>query len=148
MEDFWEIAVPLIALFASIILAIVLLARARERARPEEDEPAKRPYPPSASRRQRKILAQLSPEPEIPTLMDLVRAEVDDLGLEQIPGSEGVPAGVLLKVYRRDRSETCSHEDIEYRIADGVTPAEATEEDVELYCPQCAIQPVDEEEPS
>ena len=147
MEGFWEIAVPLLALLASIILAIVLLARARERARPDDDEKAKRPYPPSASRRQRKILAQLSPDPEIPTLMDLVKAEVEDLGLEDVPGGGGIPPGVLLKVYRRDRAENCSHDGIEYRLGEGITPDEATEEDVVLHCPECATQPDDEVEP-
>jgi hypothetical protein len=145
MEDFWEIAVPLLAVLGSIVLAIVLLARARERARPDDAEQAQRPYPPSASRRQRKILSQLSPAPEIPSLMDLVRAEIEDLGIRQIPGNEGVASPVLLKVYRRDRPATCTHEDIEYRVADGVTPDAAGEADVVLHCEQCANPPDDDE---
>jgi len=146
MEDFWEIAVPLLAMLGSIVLAIALLARVRERARPEEDEQARRPYPPSASRRQRKVLAQLSPDPEIPTLMDLVRAEIEDLGIEEIPGGDGVGPAVLLKVYRRDRAATCDHDDIEYRVVEGVDPDLAEEDDVVLYCAQCA-NPPDEAEP-
>jgi hypothetical protein len=145
VEDSWEIVVPLLALLGSIVLAIFLLARARERARPDDAEQAQRPYPPSATRRQRKILSQLSPIPEIPTLMDLVRAEIEDLGIEQIPGGAGVASAVLLKVYRRDRAATCTHEDIEYRIADGVRPDAAAEADVVLHCAQCA-NPPDEEE--
>lgn len=148
MEEFWEIAVPLLALLGSIILAIVLLARARERARPEETEQAQRPYPPSATRRQKKILSQLSPAPEIPTLMDLVRAEIEDLGIEEIRGGEGVPPAVLLKVYRRDRSADCTHGDIEYRVADGVEPDVAGENDVVLHCAECANPPEEQESES
>ena len=145
MEDVWEIALPLLAMLGSIVLAFVLLTRVRERARPEEEEQAKRPYPPSATRRQRRILDKFEPDPEIPTLMDLVRAEVDDLGLEEIPGGDGVGAAVLLKVYRRDRPAACEHEEIEYRVAEGVDPETADEDDVVLYCAQCAQQPDDEE---
>ncbi len=145
MENFWEIAVPLLALFGSIILAVVLLARARDRARPEQEEEEKREYPRSASRRQRKILSQFEPDPEIPTLMDLVRAEIEELGIEEIPGGEGVGAAVLLKVYRRDRAADCTHDGIAYRVAEGVDPGAAEGPDVVLICEECTSASDDEE---
>ncbi len=146
MEDFWEIAVPLLALFGSIALAVALLARLRTRARPEDEQQPTRPMPQSATRRQRKILAQFEPDPEIPTLMDMVKAEIEELGIESIPGGEGVGAAVLLKAYRRDRAETCEHEDVEFRVASGVDPADVTEDDVVLHCPDCAREPADSTE--
>ncbi|MDJ0664176.1 MAG: hypothetical protein QNJ75_06420 [Acidimicrobiia bacterium] len=145
MENFWEIALPLLALFGSIILAVVLLARARQSARPKEEEEEKRAYPPSASRRQKKILAQFEPDPEIPTLMDMVRAEIEELGIEEIPGGEGVGGAVLLKVYRRDWKDTWSQDDIEFRVAEGVDPGAAEEDDVVLIGKEGAEPPEDDE---
>ena len=145
MENFWEVAVPLLALFGSIILAIVLLARARERARPNEEEEAKRAYPPSASRRQRKILSQFEPDPEIPTLMDMVRAEIEELGIEEIPGGEGVGGAVLLKVYRRDWKATWTQDGLEFRVAEGVDPGAAEEADVVLIGKEGAEPPADDQ---
>ena len=146
MEDFWEVGVPLLALLGSIVLAVVLLARARERARPEQEEEEKRAYPRSASRRQRKILSQFEPDPEIPTLMDMVRAEIEELGIEEIPGGEGVGAAVLLKVYRRDWRASWARDDLEYRVAEGVDPGAAEEADVVLIG-QPGAQPPEDEEP-
>ena len=139
MDNFWEIAVPVLALFGSIALAAALLTRQRAKLRPEHEDPAVPEIPTAASRRQRKVLEQLEPAPEIPTLMDMVRTEIQELGIEEIPGHEGLPGPVLLRVFRRDQAvrESCPHGRFEFRLAADVDPAEAMEKDVELYCPAC-----------
>lgn len=139
MDEFWTIAIVAVALIGSIALAAVLLGRARSNAKPEAAE-EEVPVPPTATRRQRRILEKLEPLPELPTLMDLVRQEIADLGIENIAGSEGLSGPVKLKVYRRDHLEEggCDHDSVEYVINAGVTPSEATEEDVTLICSQCA----------
>ena len=137
MEGFWDIAIPLAALLGSIVLAFVLLARARNKAKANLPEEAI-PIPATASRRQRRIISKLEPAPELPTLMDLVREEIADLGLEDIPGAAELSKPVLLKVYRRDVRDDCTHDAFQFVVSDGVEPRDALEDDVEFVCPQCA----------
>ena len=137
MEGFWDIAIPLAALLGSIVLAFVLLARARNNAKSNLPEEAV-PIPATASRRQRRIISKLEPEPELPTLMDLVREEIADLGLEDIPGAAELSKPVMLKVYRRDVRDDCTHDAYQFVVSEGVEPRDALEADVELLCPQCA----------
>jgi len=139
MEDQWDIVIVLFALVGSMVLAGVLLARTRKRVNPDATE-SKPKVPASASRRQQRILENLSPPPRIPTLMDLVREEVKDLGIEDIAGSEGISGPVLLKVYRRDEAirEQCPHDAYEYVVADDVRRDEAGDDDVRLFCARCA----------
>ena len=138
MEDFWDIAIPLGALIGSMTLAAVLLSRARSHAKPDEAE-AGPPIPVAASRRQRRILEKLEPLREPPTLMDLVREEIAELGIEEIPGHEGVSGPVLLKVYRRDHPAvaSCEHGSLRFEVESGTDPGAAEEEDVSLTCPEC-----------
>lgn len=140
MEDFWNIAIPIAALIGSMILAGVLLTRARNNAKPEVAETTPE-VPASASRRQRRVMEKLEPVPQLPTLMDLVREEIAELGIREIPGNDDISETVLLKVYRRDvpAIEKCEHEGSEFVVADGVPADEATEEDVKLVCPECGI---------
>ena len=137
MEGFWDIAIPLAALLGSIVLAFVLLTRARNNAKSNLPEDAV-PIPATASRRQRRMISKLEPVPEIPTLMDLVREEIADLGLEDIPGAAELSKPVILKVYRRDVRDDCTHDAFEFVVGDGVDPRDALESDVEFVCPQCA----------
>lgn len=134
----WDIIIVLIALVGSTILAGVLITRARSRAKPEPVE-GKPQIPATASRRQRRILERLEPNPAIPTLMDLVNEEIAELGIREIPGSEDISGPVLLKVYRRDEQvrEQCPHDTYEYVVADGVSRDEAVDDDVRLFCRQC-----------
>ena len=136
--DSFDIFIVFAALFASMGIAGVLLARARSHAKPDTTEAAPK-LPPSASRRQRRILETLTPPPEIPTLMDLVRMEIADLGIENIPGHEGISGPVLLKVFRRDHAllEQCPHGTCGYVVAEGVRRDEADEDQVRLFCEQC-----------
>jgi hypothetical protein len=139
MDNFWEVAVPIVALFGSIALAAALLTRQRSRVKPDETERAAPVIPSSASRHQRKVLEKLEPQPEIPTLMDLVRTEIEELGIDKIPGHESLPKPVVLKVYRRDSLllQECNHDALEFKLGDGVEPSEAMEDDVILFCLEC-----------
>lgn len=141
-------AIAIVALVLSVALVAVLLTRQRERHRPElqpGDEPPQRKKP----TRQEKILQKLDPLPEIPTLMDLVREEIGDAGIDEIPGHEGLSDPVKLKVFRRDHRvvEQCPHKGYEYVVADGVEPADAGDDDVNLYCEQCGHISADSDVP-
>jgi len=148
MDEYWDIAIVMVALFGSIILAAMLLMRVRNRAKPQPDA-GKPPVPTTVSRRQRRIVEKLEPIPEIPTLMDLVRQEISELGIEQIPGADKISDPVALKVYKRDSAvrERCTHKDIRFVVTRGVEPVEAHDDDVALYCPQCSEEPTDDENP-
>jgi hypothetical protein len=139
MDNAADIFIVIAALFASMILAGVLLTRARSHAKPESSE-TEPEAPASASRRQRRILKTMTPNPQIPTLMDLVRQEIAELGIEDIPGHEDIAGPVLLKVFRRDHEllEQCPHGTCGYVVAEGVRRDEADEQQVRLFCEQCA----------
>ena len=127
-----------IALVTSIALAFVMLVRQRARTRPEEQEPGIEQSVPRGKRE--RMMAKLEPLPEIPTVMDLVREEVAETGVDQIPGHEGLSGPVMLKVFKRDHEvvEQCTHDAYGFVIADGVSAEDAVEEDVELSCAQCS----------
>jgi hypothetical protein len=133
-----EFALAVIALVGAVVVAVTLLNRQRARTRPEDAEPKQAPVP-NRTRRQQRILEKLSPLPEIPTLMDLVHEEIAAAKIDEVPGSEGLPAPVMLKAYKRDEivRERCPHGTYEFVVADGVVPAEATEADVRLFCKEC-----------
>ena len=138
MEDFWEVALLVLTFFGSIAVAVVVLARLRARVKAEQEDSDAPQIPATASRRQRRVLEQLSTPPDIPTVMDLVREEIAELGIRDIPGSEELAETVALKVFRRDMREGCDLGSCEYRIAAGVEPAKATEDEVTLFCPECS----------
>ncbi len=121
--------------FAIIISVAVLLyvfgrlTRARSGvAPPQEKEPRR-------SRRQRKLdkLREMDPLPEPRSMFDIMMEEAADLGVDDIPGGDGLEVPVKLKVCRRDarvRAE-CDGE-VRYAVADGIDPALATVDDVRL----------------
>ena len=128
-----------IAIVISIGLAATLLSRQRENARPDDDLEPKKQSGWTTSRRRERILEKLEPLPEIPTVMDLVREEVAETGVENIPGHEGLTGPVMLKVFRRDQAvrDRCTHDGYTFVVAEGVEPSEALEDDVVLCCEQC-----------
>lgn len=139
----------LVALVISIALAAYLLTRQRDRHRPEIDPDD--PSPPPVARRltrQEKLLQKLEPLPEIPSVMDLMRAEIEETGVERLPGHEGLAGPVMLKVFRRDAAvrERCTHNGFGFIVRDGIEPEAATEEDVRLHCAQCGDLPDNSEE--
>lgn len=100
------------------------------------------------SRRQsavkKEAIAQLAKEKEQIAAFDihaLVRAEVDDLGLRDVAGAEGVNDSVLLKTWNQSRDvvDGCSSRDmLRYVVRDGVDPSVALDDDVELVCADSA----------
>jgi hypothetical protein len=143
-----EAAVPIVLLLVAVGLAALLLTRQRSRLRPTDLEPEKEVLL-KASRRQRRVLEKLDPLPEIPSIMDLMRQEIAETGVEEIPGHEGIPGPVMLKVFRRDQltRERCTHDAFEFVIQDGIEPAAATEDNVRLFCEQCGeVDPGEEGE--
>lgn len=141
-----------LALLASFAIAVGVLARQRSRTRLENhgpDQPAATGQPVLKRRlsRQQRILAKLEPLPEIPTVMDLMREEIAETGVENIGGHEGLTGPVMLKVHRRDKSirDRCTHDAYEFVVREDVDPPEATEDNVVLFCNQCGELETDEE---
>ena len=137
----------IVALVISIVLAALLLTRQRNRHRPEIDsnDPSSSPQPSRRLTRQERLLQKLEPLPEIPTVMDLVRAEIEETGVERIPGHEGLTGPVMLKVFRRDAAvrEGCPDEALRFVVREGIEPEAATEDDVRLYCEHSGDPPAD-----
>lgn len=70
-------------------------------------------------------------------IFELVESEVNTLGLGDIEGAEGIPHGVLLKIWSdsQDIVDSCAHpSDLRYVLAEGVDPTKATDTDVTLEC--------------
>jgi hypothetical protein len=91
----------------------------------------------SASSRKKQAVESLQAEKEAVgaySILDLVTDEVDDLGLRSISGAEAIPPDVLLKVWK-DAEPVRGNTDkdhLAYEVAEGVTPVDATAEDVTL----------------
>ncbi len=123
-----------VAFFAGLLLGWVA-ARVTAAASGEGGTRQKRTFRPN--KRQRKILATLPPDPERPTLEQLVIEEAAELGVDSIPGAAGVHLGIRLKVWKRDHAaeEPCEPpSQWRFVLAAGVEPASATESDVRLEC--------------
>ncbi len=86
--------------------------------------------------RREKILSTLEPDPEIPTIIDLMHEEARDTGVNEIPGGEDLEVPVKLKVWHRDGGShtECPRQSLRFEITAGVEPGHATVEDVRLSC--------------
>lgn len=90
----------------------------------------------SGNRRKREAIADLQREREslhTPDILELVNEEVQDAGITDLAGAEGIDPAVLLKVWKRDR-EDCAEQAGRFVVADGVEPSAATEADVTFVC--------------
>jgi hypothetical protein len=70
-------------------------------------------------------------------IFELVESEISALGLLDIQGSHDIPHGVLLKVWSDGDHivQMCAgREYLRYVVSAGITPADATEDDVTLEC--------------
>jgi hypothetical protein len=127
----------LIALLVlGIIFGRMIMRRDAEKKRREL---AADPDPAGKKRRlsrREKILATLEPDPEIPTVIDLMHEEARETGVNEIPGGEQLEVPVKLKVWHRDGGShaACPRSSLRYEIADGVDPEQAKVEDVRLVC--------------
>ena len=90
------------------------------------------------STRKKDAIADLAREREelhIPDIIELVQEEVDNAGLRDLAGSEGIDPTVLLKVWKRDRNG-CASGQGRYVVSDAVAPEDATAESVTFECAQ------------
>ncbi len=86
--------------------------------------------------RRDKLLATLEPDPEIPSVIDLMNEEARETGVNEIAGGDGLEVPLKLKVWHRDGAahEDCPREALRYEIAAGLEPSQATVDDVTLRC--------------
>ena len=103
---------------------------------PELAETAKKP--PRVSKRQKRLEQIRAAEPEYipPSIDDLVAEEIAEIGIDRIPGAEGLAPAVLLRVFRRDTPDTdrCLPERRRFVVANDISPSEVDIEDVRLVC--------------
>ncbi|MFQ5555257.1 MAG: hypothetical protein ACE5GC_07810 [Acidimicrobiia bacterium] len=123
------IAIAIVALLVALVLVFGRLQGARE-ALKTDAEPAER-----KSRRQRKLdqIRATNPMPEPKSIFDIMMEEATDLGVDDVPGAQGLELPVKLKVWKRDtaiRQEWPGA--FRYEIAPGVDAASATPDDVHL----------------
>jgi hypothetical protein len=119
-----------LALIAGLVVGYLVGRNRRDRS----GDPTPARFKPS--KRQRKILATMPPDPQRPDVEELARIEVTELGADRVEGSSGISPTVLLPVWRRDipGHETCATGDLRFLVAGGATPGEATVDDVRLTC--------------
>jgi hypothetical protein len=88
--------------------------------------------------RRRELKQQLAAVEERPPIdiHALVREEVADLGIERVPGSDGLDPEVLLRVWRRDEAihQNCIDGIVHYQVRPGTDPGVAHDGDVRLVC--------------
>lgn len=77
------------------------------------------------------------PPPSTPSIEEIARAEAEDLGLLDLAGAEELPINVLLLVWRRDQDvrSRCDGR-LGYAIEAGISPGDATADEVRLICDQ------------
>lgn len=130
------IALAMLIAAVGVGFAMSRISKIRKEMPPEMAERMQKPK--RMSKREKRLQQIRADEPEYvpPTIDDLVAAEIAETGVDRIPGGEGLPTAVLLKVFRRDTSvaETCPPEDRRFVLAGGVDPNRATVDDVNLVC--------------
>ena len=127
-----QLAIAFIIAAGVLIFVFTRLQRARNEQLSPKEEPKER-----KSRRERKLekIREYDPLPEPKSIFDIMNEEADELGINAIPGGEGLEVPVKLKVWRRDEGirEACG-ESVRYEITAGVEPETATVDDVWLVC--------------
>jgi hypothetical protein len=70
------------------------------------------------------------------SILDLAREEIEELGLDRIPGTEDLATDVILKVWKDAGQEIrdCDRSELRYVIADGIDPHQASVRDVRIVC--------------
>ena len=69
-----------------------------------------------------------------PDILQLVRDEVVELGIDKIDGSEDIDPSVLLQVFRRDEQNCEDDTSYHFVLANGVKPKDASLETLALSC--------------
>jgi hypothetical protein len=86
--------------------------------------------------KQHQKIQQFEPEHATPSIEDLIEEEAADLGLNDIPGGDGVETSVKLRVWHRDSAvrSGCADGTLRYEVDAGVEPADAELGQVHLRC--------------
>ena len=96
----------------------------------------------NTSSRKKQAIASLEEEKKTVghfSIVDLVDAEVTELGLRSIDGAEGIPPEVLLKTWSMtDSVHDCPRHQVRYVLSPGVEPADADHTTLELICDRAA----------
>ncbi len=87
------------------------------------------------SRRELKEQIEKAHERVPKDIRDIVKEEVVDLGIDRMPGGDGIDLGVLLRVWKRDTSirEGCDGI-VQFQTRPGSAPANVTDLDVRVIC--------------
>ena len=94
----------------------------------------------SSSRRKKEAQADLEREKaelQTPDILELVRQEAAESGVDEIPGADGVDLSVRLRVWQRDEHVRSICPDptlLRFVLEDGVSPDTATADDLRLEC--------------
>lgn len=130
-----RIAIAIIIAAIGIGYAMSRMSKIRKEM-PELAETAKKP--PRVSKRQKRLEQIRAAEPEYipPSIDDLVAEDIAEIGIDRIPGAEGLAPAVLLRVFRRDTPDTdrCLPERRRFVVANDISPSEVDIEDVRLVC--------------
>ena len=68
-----------------------------------------------------------------PDIFELVNQEVQEAGIDSLPGADGVDPTVLLKVWKRDGTG-CAGEQGTFVLSEGLAPEEASEDTLRFEC--------------
>ncbi len=95
--------------------------------------------------KQHKKIQEFEPEYTTPSIEDLIEEEAADLGLNDIPGGQGIETSVKLRVWHRDASirSGCTDGALHYEVDDGVEPADAELAQVHLRCTKSGQSPLE-----
>jgi len=120
------------------VIMITLTRRTRDRMRDAIAAETGEPPANVPSKRQQKIMAATSAHTATPkpTIEELVAAEAEATGVNEIDGGDGLDVSLKLRVFWRDEvvRKGCEDGHLEFRIDDGATVETAATEDVRLVC--------------
>jgi hypothetical protein len=87
--------------------------------------------------RKKEAVADLEREREAvkaPDIIELIQAEITELGIDRIEGSDSIDPSILLQVYRRDEVICAEDSSLQFVLADGVDPSDADLDTLSLRC--------------
>lgn len=90
-----------------------------------------------SSRQKKKAVASLEAERAsvtMPSILDLVNEEVEELGLRDLRGAEDIPPDILLRTWRDapESLRTVDRDHLAFRVQPDADPTRLTVDDVEL----------------
>ncbi len=142
--------VTAIAIAATVAMGVMVTFARRTRERAQEAMPDAQPTAPKPrTKRQRQLVANMAPPPQMPTIEELVAEEAAATGVNDIPGGDGLDVSLKLRVYWRDEVVRggCEDGNLEFRIDGGASIEAAGIDDVRLVCVRDGVVTEEQEEP-